>query len=92
MALARKIAYLASATRFQWKGLNEIRAVQTKKLRAMLTHAEAEVPLYGERFKAAGVKASDLQTLEDLRHFPIIHREEIIAAWPEKCLAIRERR
>jgi len=42
MALARKIAYLASATRFQWKGLNEIRAVQTKKLRAILTHDHVE--------------------------------------------------
>jgi len=87
MPLSRKLRYLAQANRFQWKSLEEIRAVQYQKLRATLEHAEAEVPLYRERFKEAGVKASDLRSLEDLQHFPMVKREEIIAAYPEGCLS-----
>ena len=79
MSLARKLRYLAQAHRFQWKGLGEIRAHQYQKLREMLEYVETRIPLYRERFHAAGVKAADLRSLEDLRHFPIIRREEIIA-------------
>jgi phenylacetate-CoA ligase len=53
------------------------------------------VPLYREKFRAAGVTAKDLRSLDDLRHFPTTSKAEILSAGrdalaggldPAKCL------
>jgi phenylacetate-CoA ligase len=59
---------------------------QLHALRRLLAHAELHVPLYREKFRAAGVAARDLRCLEDLAAFPTTTKDEIRAAYPEGAL------
>lgn len=53
----------------------------------MLAFAEANVPLYRDKFRKAGVAAADVHSLADLAHFPIVTREEIVAGYPDGILS-----
>ena len=48
----------------------ELRALQLERLRESVRNAYENVPLYRERFDAAGVTPDDLHSLEDLETFP----------------------
>jgi phenylacetate-CoA ligase len=84
MAVARKVARLASAQAFQWLPARLVDAAQLGRLRAILRFCEERVPLYRERFRRAGVRARDLQSLADLALFPFTTREEIVEAYPDQ--------
>lgn len=56
----------------------EIRAWQADKLRETLQHAWDQSPQHRRRFEAAGVHPRDLQTVDDLRAFPILDRQELV--------------
>ncbi len=86
MPVARKLWYLQRAVRFQWLSVDEVRREQLRKLKAMVTFCEKNVPLYQDKFRAAGVRAADLRTLEDLKKFPTVTREEVVAAYPDRLL------
>lgn len=83
MALGRKLAYVASATLAQWLPQRVILARQFRALQRMLAFCEASVPLYRESFRREGVRAADLRRAEDLRYFPCVTREQVVAAYPE---------
>lgn len=83
MAVARKVARLASAQAFQWLPPRLVESAQLGRLRAMLRFCEQRVPFYRERFHLAGVSSRDLRTLADLPSFPSATREEIVDAYPD---------
>ena len=60
-----------------------IRAYKLARLRALVEHAYREVPLYAARYREAGVRPDDLRTLDDLRHFPTITKDDVLAAGPD---------
>jgi phenylacetate-CoA ligase len=60
---------------------------QLSALRRLVAHAAENVALYREKYRAAGVTARDLRSLEDLRHFPTVSKQEVLAAYPEGALA-----
>jgi phenylacetate-CoA ligase len=60
---------------------------QLAAMRRLVAHAEANVPLYREKYRLAGVTSRDLRALEDLRHFPTVCKSEIRDAYPEGALA-----
>jgi phenylacetate-CoA ligase len=64
-----------------------IRAYQLARLRALIEHAWANVPLYAERYRSAGVRPADLRTLEDLQFFPTVNKDDVLAAYPDGVLA-----
>jgi phenylacetate-coenzyme A ligase PaaK-like adenylate-forming protein len=45
-----------------------LRAVQTERLRALVTYVKERVPLYRERL--ADIEPGDIASLDDLRHLP----------------------
>src|SRR6267142_1655654 len=51
--------------------------LQTRRLRAQLTHAAAHSPFYRRKLKAAGVKAAAVRTLGDLRTLPFTTKDEL---------------
>ena len=65
----------------------KVERYQLNQLRRLVAHAEAAVPLYREKFQRAGVNARDLRSLEDFRHFPTTTKDELLAAYPDGCLA-----
>jgi phenylacetate-CoA ligase len=85
--VARKLAYLAAAMARQWWPREVIRRYQLDHLRRIVRHAIEQVPLYREKYRAAGVGAEDLRSLEDLSRFPLLHKDEVLAAYPEGICA-----
>lgn len=87
MSLTGKLASLQARFAFQWLPPALVRAAQLRRLRAMLAFVETEVPLYRESFRRAGVHARDLRTIQDLAAFPMVTREEVVAAYPDGILS-----
>jgi hypothetical protein len=56
-------------------GVDELRALQLKRLQATLRHAYRNSPAYRAKFDAAGVHPDDCQRLADLAKFPVHHQE-----------------
>ena len=59
---------------------------QERRLRRVLADAERSVPLYAEKFAAAGVSAREFRALPDLARFPILEKDEVRDRFPEGCL------
>jgi phenylacetate-CoA ligase len=87
MTTTRKLGYLSGRLAFQWLPRAAIASTKLRKLRRVLALAERLVPLYRESFRRAGVRASDLRSLDDLRHFPIVTRDDVIDAYPDGILS-----
>jgi len=56
---------------------SEIEQMQLERLRWQLERCYADSPFYRERFDRAGVKPSHLRRLSDIRHFPIVTKQEL---------------
>jgi phenylacetate-CoA ligase len=73
-ALAR---YFQEFERTQFLSADELRRLQTDRLRALLFHAYSRCPFYHRRFDEAGLSPADVRSLEDLRHLPALEKREI---------------
>lgn len=62
--------------RSQWWSPEEMRAMQFRRLRALLTHAAATVPFYRQRFREAGVEPTTL-TPEEWEKLPLLRRSDL---------------
>ncbi|HEY0826028.1 MAG TPA: phenylacetate--CoA ligase PaaK [Ramlibacter sp.] len=72
--------------------IDELRALQLKRLKATLHHAYANSPVYRRKFDAAGVHPEDCRSLADLRKFPFTGKADLRDAYPFGMLAVpRER-
>ena len=56
---------------------DRLRSYQLDCLRRTLTMAERLVPFYRERFRAAGVRAENVTTLDELKAVPVLERAEL---------------
>ena len=56
---------------------SELKMMQAKKLRNMIEHSYRNVPFYHAKLKNAGVKPSDVRTVEDLAKIPMTTKDEI---------------
>jgi len=61
----------------QWWSREQLEAYQLRRLRETLAHAYAASPYYRDRFTRAGVEPRDLRTLDDIRHFPTLCKEDV---------------
>ncbi|MEP6068358.1 MAG: phenylacetate--CoA ligase PaaK [Paracoccaceae bacterium] len=68
--------------------VDEIRALQLKRLKWSLNHAYENVPLYRERFDAAGVHPDDVQDLSDLARFPFTYKDDLRNNYPFGLFAV----
>ncbi|MEP6020529.1 MAG: phenylacetate--CoA ligase PaaK [Paracoccaceae bacterium] len=68
--------------------IDEIRALQLKRLKWSLSHAYENVPMYRERFDAAGVHPDDLQDLSDLARFPFTYKDDLRNNYPFGLFAV----
>ena len=60
----------------------ELRELQLERMRESLRNAYENVPLYRERFDAAGVTPDDLTSLEDIAKFPFVVKQDMRANYP----------
>lgn len=64
-----------------------LRALQERKLRAVIRHAYDKVPYYHTLFSSAGLSPEDIRTVEDLKYVPISAKEDLRAAGMDDCTA-----
>jgi phenylacetate-CoA ligase len=69
-------------------GLDELRALQFKRLRSTLQHAYANSRVYREKFDAAGVHPYDLRSLADLANFPFTTKKDLRDSYPFGMFAV----
>ena len=68
--------------------VDELRALQLKRLQATLHHAWANSPSYRRKFDAAGVHPGDCRSLADLAKFPFTTKADLREAYPFGMLAV----
>jgi len=69
-------------------GVDELRALQLKRLRWSLQHAYEKVPHYRNAFDAAGIHPGDLKDLADLAKFPFTTKNDLRANYPFGMFAV----
>jgi len=69
-------------------GLDELRALQLKRLKATLWHAYRNSPIYRAKFDAAGVHPDDCQSLSDLAKFPFTTKKDLRDGYPFGMFAV----
>ncbi|MBK7547228.1 MAG: phenylacetate--CoA ligase [Rhodoferax sp.] len=69
-------------------GVDELRALQLKRLKATLQHAYRNSPAYRAKFEATGVHPDDCQTLGDLAKFPFTTKKDLRDGYPFGLFAV----
>ena len=68
--------------------LDELRALQLRRLQWTVRHAYENVPLYRAKFDAAGVAPADIRTLDDIRLLPFTTKEDLRSTYPFGMFAV----
>ena len=68
--------------------IDELRAVQLKRLKSTLQHAHANSPVYRAKFDAAGVHPNDCKSLADLAKFPFTTKKDFRDNYPYGMFAV----
>jgi phenylacetate-CoA ligase len=68
--------------------LDELKALQLRRLQWSLQHAYDNVPHYRKKFDAAGVKPQDCRALEDLSRFPFTTKADLRETYPFGMFAV----
>ena len=69
--------YLKELEKLQWSSPSELDELQFEKLKALLIHAEKNIPFYAKRFIDAGFNPAKMQSLEDFKALPLLTKDEI---------------
>jgi len=69
-------------------GVDELRALQLKRLKATLQHAYANSPIYRAKFDAASVHPDDCRSLSDLAKFPFTTKKDLRDGYPFGMFAV----
>ena len=68
---------LAEAEGRTYLSPEQIQEYRDRRLREFVRHCVDTVPFYRERFHAAGIAPDEIRTLDDLRHLPILTKQEV---------------
>lgn len=68
--------------------VDELKALQLRRLQWSLRHAYNNVPHYKKAFDAAGAQPNDLRELEDLSRFPFLVKQDFRDQYPFGLLAV----
>ena len=68
--------------------IDELRALQLKRLQATLHHAYANSPVYRLKFEQAGVHPDDCRSLADLARFPMTTKADLRDHYPFGMFAV----
>jgi phenylacetate-CoA ligase len=61
----------------QWLSPAEVRRLQETKLEKLMHHAYGHVPYYREVFDRAGLKPTDVKTIDDLQRLPLLEKSHV---------------
>ncbi len=79
-AAAELMALLRLLDETQWLPEAELARRQSRQLTILLPHLAEQSPQFGQRLARAGLSASDLSSVEDLRRLPVLTRRDLQGA------------
>lgn len=62
----------------QWFTSDDLEGLQLRLLKRLVRHCYNTVPYYRELMDGRGIKVEDIKTLDDIKLFPILTREQIL--------------
>lgn len=65
-----------------------IRALQLKRLKAMVGRVQENVPFYRESLGRAGITPDSIQSLADLARLPFTHKKDLRDSYPYRMFAV----
>mgnify|MGYP001373812482 FL=1 len=68
--------------------IDEIRALQIKRLKWSLHHAYDNVEMYRQRFDAANIHPNDFKSFSDLAKFPFTYKDDLRTHYPFGMFAV----
>ncbi len=66
--------------------LEAIRRAQLERVKYLVEMAFRDVPVYRDKYRAAGFSPGDLRSWEDFERIPVITKGELVAAYPARRL------
>jgi phenylacetate-CoA ligase len=73
-------AHARREQRLPWRDLDDVLAIQRRRVRAIVHHAYAHVPFYRDAMDARGLRPGDIRSADDLARLPLIdgrtHRQD----------------
>lgn len=66
----------------------ELRKLQTERLRKLVSYVYERIPFYRESFDKAGVKPEDVKSLDDLTKLPFTTKQDMRNAYPFDMFAV----
>src|SRR5262249_36637921 len=84
---ARQATGILQALRDERRSPSEVRALQERKLRAMVQHSWANSPFYRRKLREAGLSPTDIRTVADLVRLPPTTKRELQAVDPTDVVA-----
>jgi phenylacetate-CoA ligase len=78
--------YLAECMAHPYLPADTIRAQQLARMQQLVEMAYREIPVYRDKYDAAGFAPSDLRTYDDIQKIPVITKPELVAAFPDRCV------
>ncbi len=79
----------ATCMRHPFGSPRQIRERQLERLQELVERAYATIPLYREKYDRAGFSPGQLRTWDDVNRIPIVTKDELIAAFPNRCVSPR---
>ncbi len=67
---------------------DEMRALQLGRLKEIVKYAYERVPFYKKKYDEAGVRPSDIKTLDDIRRLPFVTKVDLRENYPYGLLAV----
>lgn len=73
---------------FETMTREDLEAVQLRRLRATIERVYNSVPFYVKKFKEAGLKPEDIQSLDDLKRIPFTEKQDLRDNYPYGMFAV----
>jgi phenylacetate-CoA ligase len=80
--------YRGSLEEIETASIDELRALQLRRMRWSLAHAYNNVPHFKKKCDEKGVHPHELKSLEDLKHFPFTTKQDLRDNYPYGMFAI----
>jgi phenylacetate-CoA ligase len=71
----------------EWDDREGLDAFALRRTREIASHAAANVPIYMERYREAGIDPSAIRSWDDVRALPLMDKATIVAAYPDRSVA-----
>ena len=86
----RFLGFCDEIERAQWFSDDELTSIRDARLRAMVAFSAEQVPYYQHLFSELGLHPSDIATVADLAHLPVLDKETVRSS-PEQFRPLRSR-